>query len=126
MDYMAKYLGVTHKQSHEGRIMWKLVESEDPKVRKEYLQKMVDYNIGDIVTTEEIYLRLRKFLRAQTHFGVLAGGERYGCPTCGGDNVEDLNTITTAAGTVQHVLRCNFDEQIFKLSHTNYLKLRQL
>ena len=53
MAFMAKYFGLTLKQSHEGMYMWDMIEGGTAPQQTEYLGKMDNYNRGDIVTTEE-------------------------------------------------------------------------
>lgn len=122
MAYLAKFFGCTLKQTHEGILMWDKIEEGTKEEQREYLQKMVDYNIGDIVTTEEIFLKLRKYMGHKVHFGVLNGGERWSCPSCGSTNVELVRVTATPAGTLQYIMRCNEDEVEYKLSATNYNK----
>jgi len=123
MEYMAKYFGLTQKLSHEGRIMWEKIQWGTKKESKEYLQKMVDYNIGDIITTEELYVKLRPYFKAKFHVGVIEGGEKFSCPECGSEDVSLYQTTTTAAGTIQRIMKCNTCGTIYKLSNVNYLKL---
>jgi len=73
MAYMSKYFGLKLKQSHEGMLMWEMVQYGTKEQQKEYLQKMVDYNIGDIVTTEELYLTLRPYFGSVTNAAVKSG-----------------------------------------------------
>jgi uncharacterized protein YprB with RNaseH-like and TPR domain len=122
MAFMAKYANVTHKQGHEGIHMWEMIQTGTPDEQAEYLQKMVDYNVGDIVATEELYFRLRKYFQAQVHFGVLSGGEKYSCPECGGTNIELVRRTVTKAGTIQYIMRCKDDGVQFKINNRTYLK----
>tara|TARA_R110000782_G_C14727419_1_gene404817 strand:- start:46 stop:996 length:951 start_codon:yes stop_codon:yes gene_type:complete len=121
MDYTAKFLNVTFKQSHEGIKMWDMIEDGTKEEQKEYLQKMVDYNVGDIITTEEIYLKNRKYYGHKTHFGVLNGGEKYTCPNCGTLQVELYKTSITPAGTIQRIMRCKIDGVKYKLTNKQYI-----
>lgn len=123
MEYVCKFLGVTHKQSHEGIIMWiNIMFSEDEDLKQEYLKKMVDYNIGDIVSTEDIYYALRPYMGHKMHVGVLNGKESITCPNCGGDNIELLKVTSTPTGILQRVMRCKDDGTTFKFSNTKYQK----
>ncbi|MCB0446140.1 MAG: ribonuclease H-like domain-containing protein, partial [Gelidibacter sp.] len=106
MAYMAKYFGLTLKQSHEGLFMWDMIEDGDDSQQKEYLQKMVNYNIGDIVTTEELYLTLKTYFGTVTNKAVSLGLPKWCCPVSGSDNVKLLKTIFTEQGTVQRILFC--------------------
>jgi len=74
MAFIAKFFGLTLKLSHEGIHMWEMIEDGTPAEKKEYMAKMLEYNVGDIVTTEEIYYKLRKYMGHKIHFGVFNGG----------------------------------------------------
>jgi len=125
MDYIAKFMGVTLKQSHEGIVMWDMIEDGTPEQQKEYLDKMIAYNVGDIVTTEEIFLKLRKYMGHVINVSTHEGGEKYGCPHCGGTNVELFKVTTTAAGTMQYIMKCKDDDVQYKISHREYQKYLQ-
>tara|TARA_R110002049_G_scaffold230196_2_gene402340 strand:+ start:2297 stop:3163 length:867 start_codon:yes stop_codon:yes gene_type:complete len=121
MDYVTKFLGVTHKQSHEGIHMWDCIEDGTEAEQAEYLQKMVDYNVGDIVATEAMYYRIRKYAGHKVHFGVLEGREKFTSPTDGTDDLFLQSVSTTAGGSLQYIMKSNTDGIQFKLSHRNYL-----
>lgn len=121
MDYITKFLNVENKLTHEGIKMWDMIESGTKAQQKEYLQKMLDYNIGDIVSTEAMYVKLRKYMGHKVHFGVLNGLPKYSSPSDGSTNLTLLKTQTTAAGTIQHIMVSNTDGVQFKLSNREYL-----
>jgi len=122
MDYITKFLGVTNKQSHEGILMWDMIQDGTKKQQKEYLKKMLDYNIGDIVSTEAMYFKLRKYMGHKMHFGVLAGKPKWTCPTDGSTDVKLLRVTTTAAGTLQYIMQCNTDGVQYKINQTAYMQ----
>ena len=127
LDHLTSYLGVTQKQSHEGILMWDMVEEGDSDQQAEYLQKMVDYNVGDIISNEELFMKMRKYSKAhKVHLGVLNGEEKYSCPTCGkSDMVELGREVSTAGGTIQKVMVCKRDGTRFKISNREYLKFME-
>lgn len=127
MKYSAITMGVEKKREHQGISMWREAQyHKDKEVRKEAVDRMEEYNIGDILTTEEMYLELIPYIDHKIHFGTLSGGEKFTCPNCGNlDTVEKIKTTSTKAGTIQHIMRCNDDNQVFKISnraYTNYLQ----
>lgn len=122
MAFIAEFFGLTLKKSHEGIIMWEMIEDGTKEQQLEYLDKMIDYNVGDIVTTEEIYYRLLKYMGQKIHFGVFNGCEKYTCPNCGGNNVSLYKTTYTTAGTIQHIMKCNDDDTLYKISNRDYMK----
>ena len=121
MAYMAEYFGLTLKQSHEGIHMWDMIEYGTPKEQKEYLGKMVEYNKGDIVTTEELYLTLKTYFGSVTNKAVQEGKPRWACPVSGSTNVRLLKTIFTEMGTVQRILFCEDSRHQYKVSNRTYI-----
>jgi DNA polymerase elongation subunit (family B) len=122
MDFLTKYFDVNHKMKHEGDIMWQMIERGTPEQKREYLDKMKAYNVNDIVSTEALYHRLNRYMRMPTHTGVLSGYGKSSCPVCAGTNVSINHSTVTSAGTIQHVMRCNDDQHLFKISNTQYNK----
>lgn len=123
MKYQAKRMGITQKLGHEGLEMWRKAQYHgDVKVRKQALEDMIKYNIGDIVTTEEMYIESIPYIDHQFHFGTKYGSPKWSCPNCGStEHVEAHSVTTTKAGTVQHIMRCKTDGQLYKISATAYL-----
>jgi DNA polymerase elongation subunit (family B) len=121
MNYIAKYVGVTTKYAHSGIEMWETIQYGEKEEAKEAMKEMVVYNRQDIVVTEEVYLRLRKYMGHVTHFGMLKGNEKWTCPNCGGENVELYKTAFTPAGTPQRIMVCKDDGVQYKLSNRNYM-----
>lgn len=124
LEFMCEYFDVPYKkQTHEGIVMWDMIEDGTPAQAKEYLKKMIDYNRGDILATESLYLRMLPILDHSAHLGVLHGNEKYSCPHCGEtENIELVKTTVTKAGTIQRIMRCLEDGTKYKLSNREYLK----
>jgi|TARA_Y100000310_G_scaffold342760_1_gene447302 uncharacterized protein YprB with RNaseH-like and TPR domain len=125
MAYMAEYFGLTLKQSHEGIHMWDMIENGTPKEQKEYLKKMVDYNKGDIVTTEELYLTLRCYFGNVTNKAVQKGLPKWACPVSGSKDVRLSKTIFTEMGTIQRILYCEDSNHQYKVSNKTYMDFLQ-
>ena len=123
MAYIARYTGLQGKLAHTGIQMWMDVQYGDKKAAKKALKLMSKYNDQDVLVTEEMYFRLRKYLGNIIHIGALVGECKTTCPECGGTNISHYKTTVTQAGTIQHIVRCDDDKVKFKLSNTAYLKL---
>ena len=121
MSYITKYLGIETKLEHEGIKLWNKVQFGNEEEKKEYLQKMVEYNRQDIVATEDMYLTLRKYMGHKVHFGVMNGEEKYTCPNCGTSNIVLEQTTVTPAGTVQRIMRCVDDQVTYKITNKQYM-----
>lgn len=123
MNYLAKYVGVKTKLQHSGLSMWDQIQYGTKKEAKKAMEMMVEYNVQDIVVTEQVYLKVRKYMKNPIHLGALKGKSKSSCPTCGGTNVKLHKTTCTQAGTIQHIMKCKDDKSKFKISNTEYLKL---
>ncbi|MCK5015691.1 MAG: ribonuclease H-like domain-containing protein [Candidatus Peribacteraceae bacterium] len=122
LKFLCRHFNVTMKLSHEGIIMWEKIQTGTEEEQEEYLRKMEEYNRGDIVSTEEVYLKMIPYLNHVSHLGIIRGGEKHSCKHCGGDNIELVKTVHTAAGTIQRIMRCRDDGAQYKLSNREYLK----
>ena len=121
MAFMAEKFGLTLKQSHEGIHMWDMIEDGTPVQQKEYLKKMVDYNVGDIVTTEELYQRLRPYFGVVSNVTPMIGAPKWACPDTGSHDVKLLNTTYTPQGTVQRIMLSNETNVQYKITNKQYM-----
>lgn len=83
LEYLAKVLGCTEKKSHKkfpGFELW----VECMKGNEAAWKEMKDYNIQDVVTLEEIYFKMRPYIRNHPNAGVFSEEETCVCPKCGG------------------------------------------
>ncbi len=88
---------------------------------KEALDRMIYYCDGDILSLEAVFNKLLPYARPNTHYGVLRGGEKFHCPECG--KLPKWNkTYTTAAGTIQHYMKCRDTKcnTYFKVNNKTY------
>jgi uncharacterized protein YprB with RNaseH-like and TPR domain len=125
MAYMAKYFGLTLKQSHEGIHMWDMIEYGTKEEEKEYLAKMVEYNKGDIVTTEELYMTLKPYFASVTNNAVAKGLPKWACPITGSKEIKLLKTIFTEMGTVQRILFCEESKHQYKVNNKTFMDFLQ-
>lgn len=119
LDYIANLFGYGRKVQHRGMELWDdIILRKDPKA----MDEMIEYNVHDVVLTENIYKDLRQYTEAKVHHAVLNGFEKHTCPTCGdSENITLLKTFVTPAGTKSRLMGCSCGTQ-FKLSETVYSK----
>jgi hypothetical protein len=79
LDYVAPLFGLGSKIKHDGLDMWKAVRDGCPKARA----RMARYCAGDVRLTEELYHRLKPYIR--NHPRLRSGGE---CASCQSSNVQ--------------------------------------
>jgi len=121
LKYMCIFFNVPQKLETEGQKMWDKVEEGSPEEQKEYLQKMIQYNMGDIVSTASLFYRLRPFFGHTVHLGIGIGEPAWTCPDTGSKNVELFKTTWTKAGTIQRIMISKETGRQYKINNKQYL-----
>ncbi len=84
LKYINSYLGIRQKIENEGFSLWKRCDAGDVSALKE----MYDYNIGDIFATEELYYKLRPFIKNHPNLALWYPDiEELMCSNCGSTNL---------------------------------------
>lgn len=94
LEYLADVLGCTPKQRHvkfPGFELWK----ECLKGNPEAWDELETYNKADIITLEEVYLRMRPWSRRHPSVSIDQEDDRPLCPKCGSDHVQFRGFVTT-------------------------------
>lgn len=101
LAYINEVLGIRNKISNEGFSLWrKCVEGDS-----EALEKMMEYNIGDIFATEDTFYRIRPYVR-NFNVGLYNELTENQCPVCGCDKLKEVGFYYTSAGKYVSV-RCD-------------------
>lgn len=86
LDYLTRRFGLKKKSAHSkfpGHQLWAQCLKGNPDAWKE----LVTYNANDVVILEELYLRIRPYLKGHVNVGVYLESEDHVCPTCGGKHL---------------------------------------
>ena len=116
---VASYYGLEAKRDAGGIQTW--VDIVFNK-KREALDHMHYYCDGDVITLEEVYNKLKPYIRPNLHYAVLRGNEKFHCPECGA-LPHYKQQYTTAAGTIQHWLQCSDRKECktqFKVNNKTY------
>ncbi len=122
MNYLAKFVGVETKLQHTGLAMWEAIQNGGKREAKKAMKLMIEYNVQDIIVTEQVFLKVVKYMKFPIHLGVIGGKSKASCPSCGSENVKLHKTSVTAAGTIQRIMKCKEDKHTYKISNSTYLK----
>jgi DNA polymerase elongation subunit (family B) len=123
MKYLGRYFQLPQqKMKVHLEDIWEDIAHGTPKQAKKAMNLLIEYNVVDILTTEQLYLKLKKYLKHPIHLGVLKGEGKITCPACGSNNVKAKKTTWTSAGTVQIIMECKEDGHTYKVSNSTYLK----
>lgn len=104
LAYLAGYLGVEEKGEHKdfpGFELWSECIKGNPAAWRE----MKKYNIQDVETLEEVYLKLRPWMTNHPNLGVGAELDRPVCPKCGSHHIQLRGYATTNVGKY-HKYQC--------------------
>lgn len=106
LEYLTKVLGVSQKGGHKnfpGFELW----SECIKGNPAAWAEMKEYNIQDIISLEEIYLKMRPWMRRHPNVGVFnETSTACSCPKCNSTNIQWRGYAHTNVGRY-HRFQCN-------------------
>jgi len=100
LNFLCKMFGLSPK-IHTGYELWKNCCKGDEKA----LKKMKQYNIGDILSLEELYLKLRPWIKNHPNVGTYINSEKPVCPNCGSSDLDWKGHYHTPAGRFE-TFRC--------------------
>ena len=119
LDYIAQYLDLGHKVRHRGMSMWDdIILNNCPKA----LEEMIEYNIHDVVLTEQVYKKLSEYSLPKVNHASKQTGEKHTCPQCGSIEASLQKTYVTSSGTKTRLMLCNSCSTSFTVNNTNYEK----
>lgn len=105
LEYLSIVLGVEKKGAHEkfpGFELWAQCLQGNPEAWEE----LRIYNIQDIDTLEQVYLKMRPWMRRHPNIGVHLEEERPLCPKCGSHHIQLRGFTYTNTGKYQR-FQCN-------------------
>lgn len=106
LEYLATVLELKNrKDGHKkfpGFELWLGVLANNPEAWAE----MREYNIQDILVLEELYLKVRPYMKKHPNIGVFSDEEKVVCPRCGGEHLQRRGYSYTNVGKYQR-LQCN-------------------
>ena len=97
LAYLTNAFGVTEKLKHKKFPGWELWV-ECLKHNDEAWKEMKEYNIQDVISLEELYLRMRPWISNHPNIGVFDELEVPVCPKCGGKHVHYRGYYNTNVG----------------------------
>jgi predicted RNA-binding Zn-ribbon protein involved in translation (DUF1610 family) len=105
LEWMSAQMTEAKKSQHKkfpGFDLW----LECLKDNAEAWAEMKKYNIQDVVSTEQLYLKLRPWIEGHANVGLYSELEAPQCPKCGSQEVQKRGLARTATGVYQRY-QCN-------------------
>jgi len=100
MKYLNEQLGVRTKIENDGFPLWKACSDGN----KHALDVMLEYNEGDILATEDLFYKLRPYVR-NLNVALYNEETAHQCPVCGSENLQIDGWYYTPAGKWESI-RC--------------------
>ncbi len=98
MDHLAQELGLTRKVSNRGHELW----IDCMAGKRSAWSEMREYNMGDVVTLEEMYLRLLPWIDTHPNTALFDGDAgKPTCPSCGSHKLQARGYQRTKTQTYQ-------------------------
>lgn len=102
LDYLGKHLLGAGKVHVDYELWLKVLNGN-----KTALREMVAYNKVDVIRNEEVYLKLKPYMKNHPHVGVLNGhSKNHSCPNCGSLHLKRNGTRPTKAGVLKQEVQC--------------------
>jgi len=103
LDYVNQLLNLPRKIENEGMPLWIKCLKGD----KEALDKMLEYNIGDVRILENTYLNIRAWIKPHPNMGLFILDEHERCPSCGSDDLKAEGKLYHTTANTYEVFRCS-------------------
>jgi hypothetical protein len=102
LDYLAKFFGGSGKL-HNSPSLWIDVMNGSKKA----LRNMVEYNKVDVVVLENVYNKIKPYVKNHPHVGVFKGEDKNcTCRNCGSKDVKKNGLRYSAAGVKRQEIKC--------------------
>ena len=62
---------------------------------EEAIEKMCEYNDGDVKLNEDVYLEMREFIQPHPNLGLFINDDKHRCPSCGSDQLKPTGSYYT-------------------------------
>jgi len=98
LDYIGKFLKIGGKRETGGYGLWKRVLLKNDR---QALKDMVEYCEGDVLLMQEIHEEMKPYIKPKQHMGIMEGGTRESCPSCGSEQLAKAGTRITRVGKRQ-------------------------
>lgn len=118
LDYISEYLGFENKIKTSMKLWDDIILYQCPKA----MEEMLKYCDMDVILLSKVYNKLVSWEIPKVHVGVLNGETKQTSPVTGGSNLELVKTVTSARGSIKHIIRDMDCNRLFEMNDMNYRK----
>lgn len=117
LDALAGYFNIEHKDDTDFDLWKRCIDGD-----QEALDYMETYNRKDVLILEQVYLKLRPWIKNHPNIGLYLEEDNMVCPTCGSSHLVEDNTFHYTSVNKYKVMRCTDCGAISRLRTTSYPK----
>lgn len=99
LDYVAQMFKLGKKTKHPGHEMWLSCMNKKASDYDEAWEKMLEYNVQDVILTEALYERIMGWIPNAPSYSAFYND--HVCPTCGGEHLQRRGKYATATMVYQ-------------------------
>lgn len=100
LDYLGEFFEIGRKKETGGFSLWKNCMEGNAQS----LKLMSDYNNQDVLLLEELYLKIRAYIKPHPNIGLYIKENVDSCPTCGSSNLQLKSTYYTTVNAYDALL----------------------
>jgi len=120
LDDLAGYFNIEHKKETSFELWDRCVNGD-----QEALDYIEEYNMGDVVILEKVYLKLRPWIKNHPNLALHMENEEETCPYCGSTNLADTGTFTYTNVSKFSNVRCIDCNSIARRRTSDYPKTKR-
>lgn len=118
LDALAGYFNIEHKDETDFKLWSRCMKGDE-----ESLNYMRKYNNKDVLILQQVYLKLRPWIKNHPNVGLYSQLIDYPlCPTCGGHHMVDDNSYYYTAVNKYKVMRCTNCNALARVRNTSIPK----
>lgn len=106
LQFFSQAAGLTGKLDHTGMQMWMDIMFGDAKAKAKAWKIMKEYNIQDVVTTEELYHEILPWIPNHPHLGAFTSDGMDHCPNCSSTLLQKRGFRFTLQGGAYQQYQC--------------------
>ena len=117
LDALAGYFNIEHKDDTDFELWVNCMNGD-----QESLDYMESYNRKDVKILEQVYLKLRPWIKNHPNIGLYQEDYNMVCPTCGSKHIEEDGSFYYTSANKYKIMRCNDCGATSRMRNTSYPK----
>ena len=117
LDALAGYFNIEHKDDTDFELWVKCMNGDQASL--DYMEK---YNRKDVTILEQVYLKLRPWIKNHPNIGLYQEDCNMVCPTCGSKHIEEDGSFYYTSANKYKIMRCNDCGATSRMRNTSYPK----